>query len=259
VSIGASPLDPTGGRILLISEITEARRLREQLERHKRLSAMGEMAAGLAHQLRTPLATALLYAGNLARPALAEGDRLRFAEKAQTRLRHLERMIQDMLTFVRGVPAARDLIEIPELMHELAQVIEPQMTSRGVRFDLSAECGGAVLSGNRKALAGAFVSLLENALQACGSGGEVRLEARTEAGMALVCVTDSGPGMPVDVQERLFEPFFTTRTEGTGLGLAIVRSVVAAHGGDVRVESAPGRGAAFRVSLPLAQVEEIPE
>ncbi len=70
VSIGTSPLDPAGGRILLISDITEARRLREQLERHKRLSAMGEMAAGLAHQLRTPLATALLYTGNLARPAL---------------------------------------------------------------------------------------------------------------------------------------------------------------------------------------------
>jgi two-component system sensor histidine kinase FlrB len=259
VSIGASPLDPTGGRILLISEITEARRLREQLERHKRLSAMGEMAAGLAHQLRTPLATALLYAGNLARPALPDADRLRFAEKAQTRLRDLERMIQDLLTFVRGVPAARDLIELPELMHELAQVIEPQMASRGVRFDLSAQCAGAMLSGNRKALAGAFVNLLENALQACGAGGEVRLEARTEAGMALVCVTDSGPGMPVEVQERLFEPFFTTRTEGTGLGLAIVRSVVAAHGGDVRVESAPGRGAAFRVSLPLADTEEMLE
>lgn len=257
VSIGTSPLDPTGGRILLISEITEARRLHEQLERHKRLSAMGEMAARLAHQLRTPLATALLYAGNLARPALPDADRVRFAEKAQTRLRDLERMIQDMLTFVRGVPAARDLIELPELMHELAQVMEPQMASRGVRFDLSAHCGRALLSANRKALAGAFVNLLENALQACASGGEVRLEARTEAGMALVCVSDSGPGMPVEVQERLFEPFFTTRTEGTGLGLAIVRSVVAAHGGDVRVESAPGRGAAFRVSLPLANREEI--
>ena len=102
VSISASPLDPAGGRILLVSEITEARRLREQLERHKRLSAMGEMAAGLAHQLRTPLATALLYAGNLARAQLPDQDRQRFAEKAQARLRDLERMIQEMLTFVAG-------------------------------------------------------------------------------------------------------------------------------------------------------------
>ena len=257
VSIGASPLDPAGGRILLVSEITEARRLREQLERHQRLSAMGQMAAGLAHQLRTPLATALLYAGNLARPALPDADRLRFAEKAQTRLRDLERMIQDMLTFVRGVPAARDVIELPDLMQELAQVIEPQMAGRGVRFDLHVDCGAATVRGNRKALAGAFVNLLENALLACAPGGEVRLEAGTEGGMAWVSVADTGQGMPVEVQERLFEPFFTTRSEGTGLGLAIVRSVVAAHGGDVRVESAPGCGAAFKVSLPLAGTQEI--
>jgi len=252
VSIGVSPLDPAGGRILLIAEITEGRRLREQLERHKRLSAMGEMAAGLAHQLRTPLATALLYSGNLARPVLSDSDRLRFAEKAQTRLRDLERMIQDMLTFVRGVPATHDLIPLPDLLHELAQVMEPQMASRGVHFDLRAECGEVALRGNRKALAGAFVNLLENALQACGPGGEVRLEAHAEDGVAWVCVADSGEGMPAEVQERLFEPFFTTRTDGTGLGLAIVRSVVAAHGGEVRVESASGRGAAFKVSLPLA-------
>jgi two-component system sensor histidine kinase FlrB len=256
VNIGGSPLDPAGGRILLISEITEARRLHEQLERHKRLSAMGEMAAGLAHQLRTPLATALLYAGNLARPAVADADRLRFAEKAQARLRDLERMIQDMLTFVRGVPAARDLIELPDLLHELAQVMEPQMATRGVRFDLRAGCADVTLRGNRKALAGAFVNLLENALQACGGGGEVRLEAHTEGSQAWVCVADSGEGMPPEVQERLFEPFFTTRTEGTGLGLAIVRSVIAAHGGEVRVESAPGRGAVFKVSLPLAGAQE---
>jgi len=256
VSIDGSPLDPAGGRILLISDITAARRLREQLERHKRLSAMGQMAAGLAHQLRTPLATALLYAGNLARPGVSDADRMRFAEKAQVRLRDLERMIQDMLTFVRGVPAAHDLIELPDLLHELAQVMEPQMANRGVHFDLHAACGGVALRGNRKALAGAFMNLLENALQACDAGGEVRLEAHTEGSLAWVCVADSGAGMPAEVQERLFEPFFTTRTEGTGLGLAIVRSVIAAHGGEVRVESAPGRGAAFKVSLPLAGTQE---
>jgi two-component system sensor histidine kinase FlrB len=256
VSIGTSPLDPAGGRILLVSEITEARRMREQLERHKRLSAMGEMAAALAHQLRTPLATALLYTGNLARPSLTEPDRLRFAEKAQTRLRDLERMIQDMLTFVRGVPQSRDLIGMDDLVHELAQVIEPQMARRGVRFEVRSRCAGASLHANRKALVGAFVSLLENALEACGEGGEVRLEAHAESGVARVCVTDSGPGMGAGVQERLFEPFFTTRTEGTGLGLAIVRSVVDAHGGEVRVDSAPGRGAAFHVSLPLADAEQ---
>jgi len=252
VSISASPLDPAGGRILLVSEITEGRRLREQLERHKRLSAMGEMAAGLAHQLRTPLATALLYAGNVARAQLSDADRQRFAEKAQARLLDLERMIQEMLTFVRGVPAAQDLISADDLVHELTQVMEPQMHARGIRFEVRADCSGATLRGNRKALQGALVNLLENALQACGTGGEVGFDAIAAGGSLRVRVTDSGPGMDASVQERLFEPFFTTRTEGTGLGLAIVRSVVNAHGGEVGVESAPGRGAVFNVTLPLS-------
>ncbi len=251
VSIGTSLLDPVGGRILLVSEITEGRRLREQLERHKRLSAMGEMAAGLAHQLRTPLATALLYTGNLARANLAEPDRLRFADKAQTRLKDLERMIQDMLTFVRGVPAGQDVIELDDLMQELAQTIEPHMAASGVRFEVNARCEAATLCGNRKALAGALLNLLENAIQACGRVGSVRLLAEADGSAASLQVADNGPGMSPEVQERLFEPFFTTRSEGTGLGLAIVRAVVTAHEGEVRVDTTPGQGTCFTVTLPL--------
>jgi len=256
VTLSVSPLDSAGGRILLLSEITEARRLGEQLERHRRLSSMGEMAAGLAHQLRTPLATALLYAGNLARPSLAEADRLRFAERAQARLRDLERMIQDMLTFVRGAPAAQETIAVAELLQEVAQTIEPQMQAREVVFESHVAVGAARLRGNRKALQGALTNLLENALQACGAGGTVSLEATVEGARACMRVRDSGPGMDPAVQARLFEPFFTTRQEGTGLGLAIVRSVAQAHGGEVEVESSPGRGARFSLVVPLADDEE---
>jgi len=256
VTLSVSPLDSAGGRILLLSEITEARRLGEQLERHRRLSSMGEMAAGLAHQLRTPLATALLYAGNLARPSLAEVDRIRFAERAQARLRDLERMIQDMLTFVRGAPAAQETIPVAELLQEVAQTIEPQMQAREVVFESHVAVGAARLRGNRKALQGALTNLLENALQACAAGATVCLEAVVEGGRAHMRVRDSGPGMAPAVQARLFEPFFTTRQEGTGLGLAIVRSVAQAHGGEVEVESSPGRGARFSLVVPLADEEE---
>jgi two-component system sensor histidine kinase FlrB len=255
-SVSASQLDPAGGRILLLSEVTQARRLQEQLERHKRLSAMGEMAAALAHQLRTPLATALLYAGNLARPQLAEPERVRFAERALARLKDLERMIQDMLTFVRGVPAAQEAIPVTALLHELAQMMEPQMAKEGVRLELLAGAQDAWVRGNRKALAGALSNLLDNARQACAGGGQVRLEGERADGAVLVRVIDSGAGIAREVQERLFEPFFTTRAEGTGLGLAIVRSVVQAHGGEVEVSSAPGRGAAFTVRLPAAAPAE---
>jgi len=252
VTLSMSPLDSGGGRILLLSEITEARRLGEQLERHRRLSSMGEMAAGLAHQLRTPLATALLYAGNLARPALGEGERLRFAERAQARLRDLERMIQDMLTFVRGAPAAQEIIAMSDLLQEVAHTIEPHMQAAGVVFDTRIALDGACVRGNRKALQGALTNLLENALQACGRDGRVWLEADLHQARVRIRVRDSGPGMDAATQARLFEPFFTTRREGTGLGLAIARSVAQAHGGEVEVESAPGRGAVFTLQVPPA-------
>lgn len=252
VSLSMSPLDAAGSRILLLSDTTEARRLRDQLERHRRLSAMGEMAAGLAHQLRTPLATALLYAGNLGRAQLPEAERLRFAERMQARLRDLERMIQDMLTFVRGAPPGRDAFDVEALVHEVAQVVEPQMQAGGVRFEVRAGCGGARMHGNREALAGALLNLLENALQACARGGSVRLHADDTGAAVRVRVSDSGVGMDEAVQARLFEPFFTTRDEGTGLGLAIVRTVVHAHGGEVGVASRPGQGTEFVVTLPRA-------
>ena len=253
VTLSTSPLDSAGASILLLTEITEARRLAEQLEHHRRLASMGEMAAGLAHQLRTPLATALLYAGNLARPALADGDRERFAERAQARLRDLERMIQDMLTFVRGAPAAQEVIAVPELLQEVAQTIEPQMHAAGIAFDARIAAGDAHARGNRKALQGALVNLLENALQACGSGGSVSLDADVAHAQLRVRVRDSGPGIDAATRARLFEPFFTTRQEGTGLGLAIVRTVVQAHGGEIDVESVPGHGALFTLTVPLAE------
>jgi two-component system sensor histidine kinase FlrB len=254
VSLSASQFDPAGGRVVLLSEVSDAYRMREQLERHQKLSAMGEMAAGLAHQLRTPLATALLYAGNLTRERLADADRQRFAEKALARLKDLERMIQDMLTFLRGAPNVREPVRLRELLNEVAQVMEPQMADKGVTLDLDLELDGAQLRGDRKALSGALLNLLENALQASAAGGLVTLAGRVQAGQAAIRVIDSGKGIAPEVQRRLFEPFFTTRSEGTGLGLAIMRSVVNAHGGEVNVMSEPGKGTTFTVLLPCEAI-----
>jgi two-component system sensor histidine kinase FlrB len=250
VSVSASQIDPAGGRVVLLTEVSEAYRMREQLARHQKLSAMGEMAAGLAHQLRTPLATALLYAGNLTRERLAEGDRQRFAEKALARLKDLERMIQDMLTFLRGAPIASEPIPLRELVAELSQVMEPQMADKGVQLAVELKGVAAHVRGDRKALCGALLNLLENALQASPAGSAVTLAAGVESGRIAIRVSDQGKGMSPEVQRRLFQPFFTTRSEGTGLGLAIMRSVVDAHGGEVQVDSEPGRGTTFIVHLP---------
>ncbi|WP_126444208.1 sensor histidine kinase [Sulfuricystis multivorans] len=229
----------------------EAQRLREEAERNKRLTAMGEMAAQLAHQLRTPLAAALLYAGNLETPGLPEGTRILLAQKTVERLKHLERLIQDMLLFARGEVLGRETFEIAELLGELVMTFEPLARARGVVFAVGAPPLGLTLTGNRKALGGALTNLLENALNAVAErpDGRIGLEVEADEASISFCIVDNGRGMPAEVVSRLFEPFFTTRAEGTGLGLAIARGVARAHGGGIEVDSAPGKGSTFRLII----------
>ena len=246
------------GRILLLTDITETHEMQQQLERHKRLSSMGEMAAGLAHQLRTPLASAILYAGNLAREQLDPTDRQRFAEKALERLRALERMIQDMLLFLRGAPAMQESLSVPALLREAALAVEPQFAARDIALRVGVCAALPPIRGNAKALTGVIVNLLENAMQACEAGARVEARTLLEEDRVLIEVCDDGSGMEAAVLERLFEPFFTTRAEGTGLGLAIVQSVVQAHGGHIEVESAKGSGSRFRLSFPRPKLDGHP-
>jgi len=256
VGVATRSLDPEPGQIVLIHDLTSTRRLQEQLARHQRLSSLGEMAASLAHQVRTPLATALLYVSHLNRPQLEESERLRVAEKMLSRLRHLERLVNDMLVFARGDAQQREIIALTPLLEEIQQALEPQLNAAACRLVLGARADGALLQGNREALAGALLNLATNAIQACGTGGEIRLVAAvTRDRMVEISVSDNGPGIPAELQERIFEPFFTTRADGTGLGLAVVQAVTRAHGGELRLDSAPGAGATFRLRLPLARKE----
>lgn len=221
-----------------------------ELQRTQRLSAMGEMAARLAHQLRTPLATALLYTVHLARPGLGDAVRLDFAGKVLSRLRHLDHLIGDMLLFARGETGEAEVVTAADLLAELRQIMEPQMTQRGLQFSIVDRSGGGTVVADRKALHGALVSLLENAMQASPRGSTVSLECIAGDKTLAFRVHDEGSGIPPDVQARMFEPFFTTREEGTGLGLAIVHTVAQSLGGTIEVVSAPGAGAEFVMRVP---------
>lgn len=255
VAIAESPLDSAGGRLLLIHDITVAYELKANVERNQRLAAMGEMAASLAHQLRTPLATALLYSANLAQPELSDVARARFAGKATEQLKRLERLIQDVLLFARGESIGRDVIRVEALVAEVAQTLEPLCTEKGVGFSVVAELGDSIITGSRKALSGALLNLLENALQACEGRkdrpAEVKLMA-SRVGLNLgISVRDTGEGISPEAKARIFEPFFTTRGQGTGLGLAIALGVARAHGGRIDVISTPGEGSEFTLVLPV--------
>ena len=156
-----------------------------------------------------------------------------------------------MLLFARGETLGREPFAICDLVAELTQTLEPVARARGLRFDATCACGETQVVGDRKAIAGALTNLLENAVQVLDVGGTIRFHADSDGALACFRVADDGRGIDPTLQSRLFEPFFTTRPDGTGLGLAIARGVARAHGGDIGIESEPGRGSTFTLTLAM--------
>jgi len=256
VTIAETRLASGGVRILLLHDVTAAHEMKASLERNQRLAAMGEMAASLAHQLRTPLSAALLYSANLGKSGLSDEARERFAGKATDQLKRLERLIHDVLMFTRGEETGRERITVEDLFADAVQSVEPVFREKGVGLHTESVIGEFIMVGSRKALVSALVSLLENALQVSVAGAAVGLGATTawQNGRVVVrlAVSDQGPGVAPDLLERVFEPFFTTRAQGTGLGLAIALGVARAHDGTIEARSILGEGSEFVLVLPAA-------
>ncbi len=237
-------------RILLIHDISEAHAMREQNRRNQRLATMGELTAGLAHQLRTPLSTALLYAEHLTNETLNIQTRQQFAVKTQERLHHLEQLIRNMLQFVKGgsIPARR--FNLTALLTELRWMMAPQLQQKSLRLTVTDNSHGTSLNVNQDSLCSVLSSLLENAMQVSTTDGEITLACEVTEDAVILTVSDEGPGIEPAVMERLFDPFFTTRPEGTGLGLAIAHNIVRSLQGEIEVASTLGTGSHFIVRLP---------
>lgn len=252
VSVATRSLERGMGQLVLLTDLTETRELQDRLSRHRRLTAMGRMMAALAHQLRTPLAAAMLYASNLCDADLTPEQTRRFSAKVLSRLAHLERQVRDMLIYVRGDLVLDELCSVREILDDLGAALEAPATSAGARCAVAIACDpGLRLRCNREVLGGALMNLVSNALEAAGAGGRIGVDAVLENGRLCIAVRDDGPGMSAGMAALAGEDFFTTKAQGTGLGLAVVRAVARAHGGEFRIASTPGEGTRASVFLPL--------
>lgn len=253
ISVSFNSLGEEPGHIVLLTDVSEMRGLQELVNQQKRLSALGEMVASLAHQIRTPLSAALLYTSHLGNGELTTAQRQKFAGKVSERLLHMERQVNDMLAFARMGQLAVGRISLAELLDGAAEGFAPALADGRIRLVIENHSNVQKMTANEDALLGILLNLLSNAREAMGmAGGTIRLEASDSApGRVRITVADTGPGIPEDARNRIFEPFFTTRPNGTGLGLAIVECVIRAHGGDVHCESEPGEGARFHLDLPV--------
>ncbi|MDH3588739.1 MAG: ATP-binding protein [Gammaproteobacteria bacterium] len=256
VAIRSCPLKTQPGRIVLVNDVTETRRMQRVLGRNQRLTEMGQMNARLAHQLRTPLATAILYASQLNGEHCSPRS-TRYSEKILASLKSLERMVNDMLRFAGGDTSGRhERIAVNELFAEVAAHMESQL-GEGTILEFGTP-SGLNLSGHREALIGALLNLVTNAVESADDGVHIVMNAIRGENHIQLCVSDDGPGIADELKERIFEPFYTTRSSGTGLGLAVVSSVARGHGGRVEISDQDGGGSVFSLIIPLAKTPAIP-
>jgi len=252
-----TPLDDHESKIVLIQDVTEARQLREHISRHQRLHSMGEMAASLAHQIRTPLSSALLYVSQMNSDQLDPDKRGHFVGKALNSLRHLESLVKDMLQYAKGGKGSDRPVRLEDLIYNLEQSVESPVQVSNSEIKFNAFMPGMVVSGDMDALVTALQNLIGNAIDVVGSKAKIEVTVNKYSKDRVdIVVSDKGPGIKAEQLEKIFEPFYTSRAKGTGLGLAVVRAIAEAHNGEVWVKSIVGYGSQFGLRLPLTHKED---
>lgn len=251
VNIATEPLTDEPGQILLIKDVTETRRLQELLNHHRRLSAKTELAAALAHQIRTPLAAAMLHTSNLGMHASGNERAARTAGRALDAMRQLERLVEDMLTYARGGKLDAEAFGLRALIERLLTNVKSNTPASEFRCTLAREVPDLKLVGNTDALVSMMLNMINNARTATNGCGHVTLDVDVKGSSVQIGIEDDGPGIADHAADHVFEPFYTTTSSGTGLGLAVARSIARAHGGDLRLEQTAGPGARFVLSLPV--------
>ncbi len=259
LSISTSSLG-VEGQILLLTDQTQTRQLQDQLNRTERLSAMGKMVSALAHQIRTPLSAAILYAGNLADSKLDEKTQRKFADKCLGRLRHMEKQVRDMMLFVKSELPLNDVISVKELETELRAASEVALqTSPHCESIWLNEVPDLQIKCHREALVSSLMNLINNAIQS--ASGRISVTIKFAVGHSpnrhlCLSVIDNGEGMDSSTLERVQEMFTTTKSQGTGLGLAVVKSVARAHGAEFSLNSEKGQGTCAILCIPAVDAKQ---
>lgn len=251
VNISTQAFDSEPGQILLITDVTETRQLQEQISGLKRASAMGEMAAAMAHQIRTPLSSALLYASNLGLNSLDEERRKRFMKKTMSSLHHLETLVEEMLLFSRGGRLNARPKNFSEVLNEFIEQQQEEVENCQLNITLNNKLSDEQVNLSTDAFKSSLQNLINNACQATEDVVNIVIDLDNNgANQISLNITDDGPGIPDSVKARIFEPFVTTRVNGTGLGLAVIDAVVRAHNGSISVKDAGEKGTCFTILLP---------
>lgn len=250
VQVRTCPMKSGAGQIVTLTDVTAENAYRENLSRKKRLEYLGTLMASLAHQIRTPLMAAMLYASQTG--AVEDEEK----KNLKSSLRHIEQLVNDMLLYTSNGKMTFADTRVNELMHDFTILAGPVAELGGCQLNSVIDDGDTVVHINRNAVLGALQNLVSNSVSACHGQGNILVHAHLlDDGGLEILVTDNGRGVPREQQAHIFEPFYTSRQGrgGTGLGLAVVRNVMNKHDGEIWLESIPGLGSTFGLVFPVTR------
>ena len=243
------------GYALIMRDLTERHRAAQETLETERIAALQLLAAGVAHEIGNPLNSLTIHLQLLERRLrkLSQDNREQFLEPlavAREEIRRLDTIVTQFLRAIRPAPLQRAPHDLNSLVRDAAGFLDPELKSRNVLLELELASNLPVLEVDQDQLKQAFFNIMKNASEAMKQGGLLKIRTGSEAEWVHVTFTDTGGGMSQQTMARVFEPYFTTKKGGSGLGLMITQRIVRAHGGEVAIESDPGRGLKLTLRLP---------
>lgn len=238
----------------MVTSLREKEKIEANLRQAQRLSAIGNLAAGVAHDVRNPLNAIKLLSSHTIdtlEDVPEAGSAIRQLQTIRSEVNRLEEIVSSFLSLARERELQLEPSRIDSLLEECLHLVRKDAEARGIRLAAELRAGDLSLLVDSKHLTRAVLNVLINALEVCPRNGRVRLFSRVTDSACEIEIRDDGPGMSKEVAERAFEPYFTTKNTGTGLGLSITRGIVEEHGGAVRLSSMPGQGSQVLITLPV--------
>jgi two-component system NtrC family sensor kinase len=236
----------------------EKEKLQKQLMHADKLATIGQLAAGIAHELNEPLSSVLGFAQLVKRRSALPAESSQDIDKIVAASLHAREIIKKLLLFGRQTPPKKDRLNINEVIIGALDLFEHRFSKDGIEPRLSLEDRLPLITADPGQMTQVFVNLIANAVQAMPKGGTLSALTKQTNGSVACTIEDTGIGMSLEVQNKIFTPFFTTKdiNEGTGLGLPVVHGIITSHGGTIEVRSAPHRGACFTITLPMQPKEK---
>jgi signal transduction histidine kinase len=244
------------GRLIIFDDVTDRDELERRLVQADKLGSIGLLAAGVAHEVNTPLAVISTYAQMLAKQVSGDEQKSKLLEKIAKQTFRASEIVNSLLNFSRTSPTDFVELDLNRVILETASLVEHQYQSAGIEVRLNLAEDLAAIRGNAGKLQQVFLNLFINARDAMLSGGALNVRSWSEGGFAHIEVSDTGQGIPPDHLARIFDPFFTTKgaKKGTGLGLSITYGIVQEHKGLIEVDSELGQGTRFRMEFPQISI-----